>query len=307
LETSSHKSKFVKVNGINLHYLDWGGNGTVLLFLAGMGSSAYIYNEFAPRFTDKFRVIALTRRGHGDSDYPTTGYDVDTLTEDVRQFMDALEIDKTILVGHSMANVEQCHFAALYPERILKLVFLDAAMDRSSAAFKNMVAKNPLGKIEVPGANDDHYSFEDYVASVKNYPVFAPVWCKVMEEDLLHAVKKSPDGRIVDRMSHNIGSALRVTLRSYIPEDSKIQAPVLSFYAIDSAGDYPSDYMTEEQKALVIEYFDKVRPPLQQELIEQFRRSVPHARIVEIPNGHHICFIKNEELVFDEMRKFLLS
>lgn len=272
-----------------------------------MGSSAYIYNEFAPRFIDKFRVIGLTRRGHGDSDYPATGYDVDTLTEDLWQFMDALEIDKAILVGHSMASVELCHFAALCPERILKLVFLDAAMDRSSITFKNMVAKNPLGKIEVPGANDDYYSFEDYFSSVKKYPVFATVWGKAMEEDLFHAVKKNSDGRIVDKMSHNIGSALRATLSSYIPEDSKIQAPVLSFYAIHSAGDYPSDYMTEEQKALVVEYFDIVKPPLLRELIEQFRRSVPHARIVEIPNGHHICFIKNEGLVFEEMRKFLLA
>ena len=65
--------------------------------------------------------------------------------------------------------------------------------------------------------------------------------------------------------------------------------------------------MTEEQQALVIEYFDRVRPSLQRELIEHFRPSVPHAKIVEIPNGHHYCFIKHEELVFDEMRKFLLS
>lgn len=306
METSSQKSDFVNVNGIRLHYLDWGGNGPILLFLAGMGSSAYIFSEFAPRFVDRFRVIALTRRGHGDSDYPATGYDVDTLTEDLWQCMDALEIDKAILVGHSMASVELCHFAALCPERILKLVFLDAAIDRSSEAFKTIAAKNPWGKIEIPGANDDHYSFEDYVASVKIHPLFAPVWCKAMEDDLFHAVKKGPDGRIIDKMSFTIGGALRATLRSYMPEDSKIQAPVLSFYVSDSADDYPSDYMTEDQKALVVEYFDIIRPPLQRELIEQFRRSVPHAKIVEIPNGHHCCFIKNAELVFDEMRMFLL-
>ena len=67
MSTSLHNSNFVKVNGIRLHYLDWGGAGTAMLFLTGMGNSAYIYNEFAPHFTAKFRVIALTRRGHGDS------------------------------------------------------------------------------------------------------------------------------------------------------------------------------------------------------------------------------------------------
>ena len=142
MDTSAHKSDFVNANGIRIHYLDWGGNGPVLLFLTGLGLSAHIYDKFAPRFVDKFHVIALTRRGHGDSDYPETGYDVDTLTE--------------------------------------------------------------------------------------------------------------------------------------------------------------------EQQAQVIDFYDNVRPLLQHECIEQFRRSVPHARIVIIPKGHHYCFIKHEELVFDEMRKFLL-
>jgi len=299
----------VKVNGIRLHYLDWGGNGTVLLFLTGLGNSAHIYDKFAPRFIDKFHVLALTRRGHGDSDYPETAYDVDTLTEDVRQFMDSLEIDKAILVGNSMSHVELSHFAALHPERILKLVFLDAAIDRTSAVFKTMVEKNPLRSIQIPGENDDPYSLENYVASIKkNYPSLAVVWCDVMDEDLRHAVKKSPDGKIVDRMSDTIGKALNGTLNSYQPEDSRIQSPVLSIYAINSSGHYLSpNYMTDEQKGLVIEYFDRVRPSLQRELIEQIRRSVPHARIVEIPNGHHYCFIKHDELVFDEMRKFLLA
>jgi non-heme chloroperoxidase len=308
LDTSPHKSDFVNVNGIRLHYLDWGGNGPVLLFLTGLGLSAHIYDKFAPRFVDKFHVIALTRRGHGDSDYPETGYDVDTLTEDVRQSMDALGIDKAILAGHSMANVELCHFAALHPERVLKLVFMEANYDGTSAAFKAMMEKYPLRNIPIPGINDDHYTIEDYVAATKRaYPSLAAIWNEVMDEDVLHAVKKDPDGKIIDRMSESIANALRSTLNSYTLEDEKIQAPVLSIFAINNGAFYLSpDYMTEEQQAQVIDFYDNVRPPLQHECIEQFRRSVPHAKIVVIPKGHHYCFIKHEELVLDEMRKFLL-
>ena len=119
MDSSPHKSGFVSVNGINLHYLDWGGSGDALLFLAGMGCNAHIFDHLAPRFTDKFHVIALTRRGHGESDHPETGYDIDILTEDIRQFMDALGIEKVILAGHSMASIELSHFAALHPKRIL--------------------------------------------------------------------------------------------------------------------------------------------------------------------------------------------
>src|SRR5262245_7593658 len=130
MKLSNHKSDFVHVNGIRLHYLDWGGKGPALIFLTGMGSSAYIFNKFAPRFTDKFRVLALTRRGQGDYDTPETGYDANTLTEDIRQFMDSLRVENAILAGHSLAGVELTHFAAMYPSRAEKLIYLDALDDR---------------------------------------------------------------------------------------------------------------------------------------------------------------------------------
>src|SRR5262245_48238590 len=131
MDKSPHKSDFVHVNGLKLHYLDWGGEGETLFFLTGLGNSAHIFDDFALRFSDAFRVLALTRRRHGDSDYSESGNDVHTLTEDVRCFMDELSIEKAILVGHSMAYVEQCHMCAVYPGRVSKLVCLDAAYDRT--------------------------------------------------------------------------------------------------------------------------------------------------------------------------------
>jgi hypothetical protein len=74
----------------------------------------------------------------------------------------------------------------------------------------------------------------------------------------------------------------------------------------DSAN-YLADYMTDEQRAQVIEFFEAVRTPYDLAWIDQFQRNVPHARIVVIPRGHHYCFIQQEELVFNEMRKFLLE
>jgi len=121
MNISNPKSDFVHVNGIRLHYLDWGGEGSTLIFLTGMGSSAYIFNKFAPRFTDKFRVLALTRRGQGDSDTPETGYDADTLIEDIRQFMDALDVEKAILAGHSLAGVETHPFCRDKPSQGRKI------------------------------------------------------------------------------------------------------------------------------------------------------------------------------------------
>jgi pimeloyl-ACP methyl ester carboxylesterase len=309
MDKSSLKSDFVIVNGIKLHYLDWGGEGETLLFLAGMGCSVYIFDKFAPRFTDKFHALAMDRRGHGDSDYPETGYDANTLTEDLRQFLDALKIDKVILVGHSLAYIELSRFAVLYPERVLKLVFLDAAYEDASPEFKAMMEKNPLPKI-IPAWPGDYFdTVEDFNATIKRlYPSLALIWDEVMEEQTKHTLKTTPDGKVMDKMSEAEFNAINNTIKSYVPEYAKIRVPVLSFFAHqDGSAFLSSEYMTEEQKALVIDFFKTVRQPYNRQYFEQFRHKLPYAKIVEIPNGHHYCFIKQEEIVFEEMMKFLLE
>lgn len=309
MDTSPHKSDFVHVNGINLHYLDWGGSGDVLLFLAGMGCNAHIFDDFATRFVDQFHVLALTRRGHGESDHPETGYDVDTLTEDIRQFMDALGIHKAILAGHSMASIELSHFSALYPERVLKLIFLDAAYDRSSTSTKNFREKNPWRNIQPPGLDDDYYTEQDYFAATRRaYPSFTPIWNQAMEDQSYHEISKTPEGKIIDRMGDTITNALTDTLYSYAPEDSKVKAPALAFFCLSKAlYSLSEEWMTEEQRTQIREFVEAVENPWTRENIDQFQKNVPHAKIVEISQGHHYCFIKHEELVFEEMRKFLNS
>jgi pimeloyl-ACP methyl ester carboxylesterase len=94
------EDSFAKVNGVNLHYLEWSGIGVYLLLLAGFSNSACIFKSFATRFTDHFRVVALTRRGHGQSEITEGGYDLDTRVEDIRGFLDHLRAESVVLVGH---------------------------------------------------------------------------------------------------------------------------------------------------------------------------------------------------------------
>lgn len=132
-DNSPHESKFLTVGKVKLHYLDWGGTGETIIFLPGAGDSAHVYDQMAPRFTDKFRVVGLTRRGFGESDKPEKGYDVDTLTNDVLGLVNHLKLKKVHLIGHSLAGNEMFHFAIKHPKRTLKLVFLDAGYgDRKS-------------------------------------------------------------------------------------------------------------------------------------------------------------------------------
>lgn len=306
MNTSNPKSDFVHVNGIRLHYLDWGGKGSTLIFLTGMGSSAYIYNKFGPRFTGRFRVLALTRRGHGDSDYPETGYDADTLTEDIRQFMNALKIQKAVLAGHSLAGVELTHFAATHPERVEKLVYLGALDDRRRE--QAIHEQNPLRNVEIKGGESaPPRTFEEYIAIVKrDVPEFAEIWSELWDEEFSHGVMVKEDGVFVDRMPSSVEKMIVDNLiKNYAPKRVDAIIPTLCFFG--SRKRILSDDYTEEQKAAYDQFVRDVQEPFFWSLIAEFQDRFPHAKVVLIPGGHHYCFIAHEDLVHDEMRKFLLD
>lgn len=306
MKLSNPKSDFVHVNGIRLHYLDWGGEGPALIFLTGMGSSAYIYNQFAPRFTDKFRVLALTRRGHGDSDIPEAGYEADTLTEDIRQFMDQLKVGKAVLAGHSLAGVELTHFSATYPERVDKLVYLEALDDRRRE--KAIHEQNPLNSVEIKREESTPpRSFEEYIAMVKrDVPEFAKIWSDLWDEEFSHGVKVNEEGIFVDKMPASVEKMIVENLiTGYAPKKVEAVIPTLCFFG-KRKRKLTDDY-TEEQKAAFEQFYRDVNEPFFRSVIAEFQTRFPHAEVVIIPDGHHYCFIAQADLVYEEMRRFLLA
>jgi pimeloyl-ACP methyl ester carboxylesterase len=133
--SAAPRSGFATVNGVKLHYLEWGDTrGEALLLLAGLGNDASIFETFAPKLADRFHVHALTRRGFGASDKPASGYDVATRVEDIRGFLDARGIRRVSLIGHSLAGDELTAFATAYPQRVRKVVYLDAAYNRAKTS-----------------------------------------------------------------------------------------------------------------------------------------------------------------------------
>jgi pimeloyl-ACP methyl ester carboxylesterase len=299
----------VRANGIRLHYLDWGGDGPALLLLAGMGCSVHIFDRFARRFLDRFHVLALDRRGHGDSDCPESGYDAEILTEDLLRFLDALQVERVNLAGHSMSCIELCQMGRLYPERVLKLVFLDAVYDNASPDAQAVMQHNPLPGMIPAWPADDPRSFKEYASIVRRrYPALDAVWGAPMETQLRHTVRTTPDGRVVDRMPGHVAAALQATFAGYAPHYAALRMPVLAISCLRDGTDYlSSEYMTEEQRAQVLEYFSDDLLPQVHRSLERFRRAVPHARVLEIPGGHHYCFLKHGQVVVAAMRDFLQS
>src|SRR5262249_57915577 len=99
-------------------------------------------DQFAYQFTDRFHVIGITRRGFGRSSQPAHGYDLDTRARDDIAVLDKLNISQAVFVGHSIAGTELSKLGAAYPDRVKKLVYLDA-LDNGSGGWANLPQPTP--------------------------------------------------------------------------------------------------------------------------------------------------------------------
>jgi non-heme chloroperoxidase len=127
-DPSPHTIRFVTVDKhVRLEVLDWGGTGRPVVLLTGVGNTAHVFDDFAPKLTGKYHVYGITRRGFGASSAPDSGYTADRLGDDVLAVLDSLRIDRPVLVGHSLAGEELSSVGSRRPERVAGLIYLDAA------------------------------------------------------------------------------------------------------------------------------------------------------------------------------------
>ena len=306
MDISPHKSDSVIANGIRLHFLDWGGQGATILLLPGFGDSAHIFDNFAPKFTDRFRVLGLTRRGHPGSETPDTGYDTHTLTEDIRLFLDQLGLERAILVGHSMASGEMTHFAATYPSRTIKLVYLDAAYDRTERP--EIVAQDPSANIRPPeSVSEIHESVDSYLAHIlRKAPWFQDVWSDLLDDEFRRQIAIQPDGTASDLMPPSVASALTQGMSDYQHEYLAVRAPALAFYAPGGPSRLP-DYFTDEQRTQYEAFIERVLIPWKLRSIEQLRKNISNCRVVELHGASHYIFLDREDVIVRETRNFLLE
>jgi non-heme chloroperoxidase len=97
-DPAPHKIQYVHVDdAVNLEVLDWGGAGRPLVLLAGLGDTAHVFDDFAPKLTPEFHVYGITRRGFGSSSAPPSGYSADRLADDVIAVLDALKLNRPVL------------------------------------------------------------------------------------------------------------------------------------------------------------------------------------------------------------------
>src|SRR6201988_355477 len=113
------QSRFTEVQGIKLHYLEWGETGKPdLLLVHGWPSFASSWSTVAEYFCDRFHIIAPDLRGHGESDKPRTGYRLRDFTEDICGLIENLGLKKPAYVGPSWGGSIGTMLASDRPELI---------------------------------------------------------------------------------------------------------------------------------------------------------------------------------------------
>ena len=127
--------------GIRIRYAERGpADGPAIVMLHGYSDSWFSFSRVIPLLPDTMRVIAIDQRGHGDSGRPADGYSMDDFARDVIQLMDALKIERSIVVGHSMGSFVGRRVAALAPGRVAGLVLVGAGIRADNEAVKSLRA-----------------------------------------------------------------------------------------------------------------------------------------------------------------------
>ncbi len=104
----------------------WGSSSApAMVLLHGVTGNSGTWAEFAPRFADRWHVIAPDQRGHGRSG-PAEAYSFDLFGDDLHGLLDAHGIEQAVLVGHSMGGVVAYRYAERHPERVAAMVLEEA-------------------------------------------------------------------------------------------------------------------------------------------------------------------------------------
>lgn len=129
-----------------VHYLE-AGQGPVLILIHGLGSSASVWRDDIDLLAASYRVIALDLPGYGKSDRPKADYSVEYQAGAVKEFIEALGVDKVTLAGNSLGGWIAALVALDSPDKVSRLVLVDSAGLRREAA-RTDVPLNPATREE---------------------------------------------------------------------------------------------------------------------------------------------------------------
>lgn len=293
-DPSPHSVRHIVVSpDVQLEVLDWGGpsegvDAPALVFLTGIGNTAHVYDDFAPRLRDRFHVYALTRRGFGTSSAPLAGYDAATRAHDIVTVLDSLGVDRALLAGHSLAGDELSKIGVSYPQRVRALVYLDAfdfpprpAASPSTTPTRSDTAASAAAPDPEPTTAElaSPTAFLGFVNRVY------PQWIRDFPDaEKLAGFELGSDGHIIGpRPQDEVRE--KIWAGTELADFRRIAAPALGIFFLRPVTGAP---LNSAQAA-----------------IARFRAGLPSATVIELPDASHYVFLSQPDAVERAMRVFL--
>jgi pimeloyl-ACP methyl ester carboxylesterase len=294
--------QFITVaNNVKLEVLNWGGSGRSLVLLTGLGDTAHVFDEFAPKLAASYHVYGITRRGLGASSAPepdATNYTADRLGEDVLAVIDALHLNNPVIAGHSISGEELSYIGSHHPEKVAGLIYLEAGYPY--ALYDSANGELELDSIEL--RNQLRQFIEGYsMEPVKDYESLIANLQRVEKEvkEQQQDTRNLPPTPVSARMTPALFAIMEGRERF-----TTIHARALVIFADgDSLGPASRDDPQSGAQAVREALMKRNKEPQ----VAAFERQVPSAHVVRIPHATHYIFRSNEADVLREMNTFIAN
>jgi non-heme chloroperoxidase len=261
-------------DGTKLFVQDW-GSGRPVVFLSAWTFQSNVWGSHMAALTAHgFRCVAPDRRGHGRSDAPSTGYDLDTMVDDLSRIMDQLDLRDAILVAHSMGSFEAVRYCAIGgTNRIARLMLAAPA-----TPFSTRTADNPEG-----------WPKEGIEAQTQLIAKDFPRWIGENEGPFF-----TPD----------TSQETRTWIKNMM---MSVSLPVaLATRAATSTADVRSDLKKIACPALIVHGDKDVSAPLEM-TGARTARLIPNSRLVVYPNSPHGIILTHQERFLSDLLAFIKS
>lgn len=216
------KEGYVMGNGVRIHYWRTGGNKPVLVMLHGSSDDGLCWTNLAKEFTSQYDVIMWDARGHGLSDAPTNIPTQEAMVEDLNAFLHALEIEKPILMGHSMGSATVAWFASRYPGAARAVILEDPNLGTAPATAPN-TAEDRMKRREAILAGNNLPFDEWFARCMKNSPKWGEnecaIWVSSKQRHHPNTALSSPSERPQMRDMFKTITAPTLILKADAPAD----------------------------------------------------------------------------------------
>lgn len=283
----------VLANGLRLHYRRWNTPASrsdlpPVLLLHGLASSSYIWNLVAPFLAEQgYEVIALDQRGHGESAKPDHGYDFATILADDQAAVQALGLQRPIVVGHSWGAMAALEYAAAPGTGVSALILVDGALQQFSQRPGWSLEK---ALVELAPPRYAGVARETFLGFFDSSPL-AQAWTPEIEASVLHIVDQHADGTVSPRLTFE--NHLKII-------EAMWHQPTMELYARVRC---PIQIVVAEHEPF--NATGRLLAELREQSLEKIRAVQPAMRLVRMANTVHDIPLQRPQKLAEEILAFV--